>query len=85
MKTLQEGEELLKKHYTLQYEKMDCLSNVKDMDWIKAASIDLAKKENHLEDYLNLFEKYIDNNQKTKDTENKINFIKQQLIEDNLI
>lgn len=49
------------------------------------ASIDLAKKENHLEDYLNLFEKYIDNNQKTKDTENKINFIKQQLIEDNLI
>ena len=49
------------------------------------ASIDLAKKENHLEYYLNLFEKYIDNNQKTQDTENKINFIKQQLIEDNLI
>ena len=49
------------------------------------ASIDLVKKENHLEDYLNLFEKYVDNNQKTKDTENKINFIKQQLIEDNLI
>ena len=49
------------------------------------ASIDLVKKEKHLEDYLNLFEKYIDNNQKTKDTENKINFIKQQLIEDNFI
>ena len=49
------------------------------------ASIDLVKKEKHLEDYLNLFEKYIDNDQKTKDTENKINFIKQQLIEDNFI
>ena len=49
------------------------------------ASIDLVKKEKHLEDYLNLFEKYIDNNQKTKDTENKINFIKQQLIEYNFI
>ena len=49
------------------------------------ASIDLVKKEKHLEDYLNLFEKYIDNNQKTQDTENKINFIKQQLIEDNFI
>ena len=46
---------------------------------------ELAKKENHLEYYLNLFEKYIGNNQKTQDTENKINFIKQQLIEDNLI
>ena len=49
------------------------------------ASRELAKKENHLEYYLNLFEKYIGNNQKTQDTENKINFIKQQLIEDNLI